>query len=104
MCVCGNTRSLPSTGKNFEEHKQNIISGPDVIADRDRGVIGNVSVGGHNIKDAVSEEEFDNELKKGLIIVFVRDKAYGRLKKQYLTTVDVELPDGSIKKAGTLIK
>lgn len=86
------------------QHKQNIISGPDVIADRDRGVIGNVSVGGHNIKDAVSEEEFDNELKKGLIIVFVRDKAYGRLKKQYLTTVDVELPDGSIKKAGTLIK
>ena len=86
------------------QHKQNIISGPDVIADRDRGVIGSVNVGGHDIKDAVSEEEFDNELKNGLIIVFVRDKAYGRLKKQYLTTVDVELPDGSIKKAGTLIK
>ena len=85
------------------QHKQNIISGPDVIAKRDAGVIGNVKPG-RPISSAVSEEEFDNELKKGLIIVFVRDKNNGRLKKQYLTTVDVDLPDGSTKKAGTLIK
>lgn len=85
------------------QHKQNIISGPDVIAQRDAGVIGNVKPG-RPISSAVSEEEFDNELKKGLIIVFVQDKNSGRFQKRYLTTVDVELPDGSIKKAGTIIK
>jgi len=90
-------------GDTLIQHKQNIISGPDVIAQRDAGVTGNVKPG-RPVSSAVSEEEFDNQLKKGVIIVFVQDKNNGSFKKQYLTTVDVELPDGSIKKAGTLIK